>query len=477
MNEIEVIGLGAGDLEQLPLGIYRKLLNEKSTIFARTIDHPVIHSLEEEGVTFQTFDKLYEQHSNFQTVYEQIVDQLLTHAKHNSIIYAIPGHPMMAEKTVQLLLEQSDVRINIVGGQSFLDDLFTTLKIDPIDGFQLMDATGFSRDEINYRNHLIFCQLYDEFIASEVKLTLLEDLPADYEITIVDTAGSKTETLKKIPLKNLDRYISVSNRISLYVPPVPEELLNHTFPRLRSIIAQLRGENGCPWDKKQTHESLRDYAVEEVYELIEAINNEDDEAIIEELGDVLLQVMLHSQIGEDNGYFTIDDVIEGITKKMIHRHPHVFGDRNENKTWDELKAEEKPLKETTSILDHVVASSPALLVAYEVQKKVAKVGFDWSDVQEVWDKFYEEMDELTEAIEGNNDTEIEEELGDILFVLVNIAKFYQVNPELALRRSITKFMSRFNYVEEQVKKSKKKFSDFTLEQLDVFWNEKKGMER
>src|SRR5690625_5422397 len=241
MNEIEVIGLGAGDLEQLSLGIYRKLLNEKSTIFARTIDHPVIHSLEEEGVTFQTFDKLYEQHSNFQTVYEQIVDQLLTHAKHNSIIYAIPGHPMMAEKTVQLLLEQSDVRINIVGGQRFLDDLFNIVKIDPIDGFQLMDATDFSRDEINYRNHLIFCQLYDEFIASEVKLTLLEDLPADYEITIVDAAGSKTETLKKIPLKNLDRYISVSNRISLYVLQIPEEILNYSIQNLHSIITYNRG--------------------------------------------------------------------------------------------------------------------------------------------------------------------------------------------------------------------------------------------
>src|SRR5690625_2813725 len=282
-----------------------------------------------------------------------------------------------------------------------------------------MDATGFSRDEINYRNHLIFCQLYDEFIASEVKLTLLEDLPADYEITIVDTAGSKTETLKKIPLKNLDRYISVSNRISLYVPPVPEELLNHTFPRLRSIIAQLRGENGCPWDKQQTHESLRRYAIEEVYELIEAINNEDDEAIIEELGDVLLQVMLHSQIGEDNGYFSIDDVIAGITSKMIHRHPHVFKGENEYKSWEELKAEEKPSNRDSLLLDSVVTSAPAMLVAYEIQKKVAKVGFDWRDVTEVWDKFYEEINEFKEAFQENNMIDMEEEFGDVLFVLIN----------------------------------------------------------
>lgn len=477
MNKIEIIGLGAGDLEQLPLGIYRKLTSNTFVIYARTKDHPVIQSLEAEGISFYTFDFLYEQYTDFQIIYDKIVDQLIEKAKSNSILYAVPGHPMMAEKTVQMLLKRLDVKVNIIGGQSFLDDLFSTLKIDPIDGFQLLDATDFQRAEINYRNHLIFCQLYDEFIASEIKLTLLEDLPADYEIVLVDAAGSESEKMKRIPLMNLDREMTISNRVSLYVPPVPKELLNHTFPRLRSIIAQLRGDNGCPWDKQQTHESLRHYAIEEVYELIEAINNEDDEGIIEELGDVLLQVMLHSQIGEDNGYFTIDDVIARLTSKMIHRHPHVFKGKNEYKTWEQLKAEEKPSNENSRILDSIVTSAPALNVAYEMQKKVSKVGFDWDDVHEVWDKFYEEIKEFKEAIQANNLQQMEEEFGDVLFVLINLAKWYHVHPELSLRRTMTKFVSRFNYVEEQVKKSEKKFSDYTLEQLDVFWNEKKGMER
>src|SRR5699024_9999290 len=179
------------------------------------------------------------------------------------------------------------------------------------------------------------------------KLTLLEDLPPDYEVTIVEAAGSEQEKLMRVLLKALDRSLEVSNLTSIYVPPVPKEMLHHTFPCLKETIAKLRAPDGCPWDREQTHETLREYAIEEVYELIEAIDACDDEGIVEELGDVLLQVMLHSQIGEDNGYFTIDDVIQAVTDKMIHRHPHVFADTEADtveqvyKNWDALKEEEK----------------------------------------------------------------------------------------------------------------------------------------
>src|SRR5699024_5756053 len=170
------------------------------------------------------------------------------------------------------------------------------------------------------------------------KLTLLEDLPADYEITILEAAGTANEIKTNIPLEQLDRLEGISNLTSVNVPPVPDDLMLHSFRQLRHIIRTLRGLGGCPWDRKQTHMALRDYLLEETYELLEAIEIEDDEAIIEELGDVLLQVMLHSQIGEDDGYFSVDDVIQRITRKMIHRHPHVFGNNEKEKTWDELKA-------------------------------------------------------------------------------------------------------------------------------------------
>lgn len=476
-NTIEVIGLGAGDLNQLPLGIYKRLTSLSGTVFVRTKDHPVIKQLEEEGVTFESFDSYYEREDQFAQVYENIVTTLLEQAKEGSIVYAVPGHPMLAEQTVQLLLEQTEVQVEINGGQSYLDDLFTSLKIDPIDGFQFIDGTLFSRSQLNFQNHLIFCQVYDQYIASEVKLTLLEDLPPEYEVIIVDGAGSAGEKIIRLPLEELDRSIEMSNMTSIYIPPVPKELLNHRFDTLREVIATLRGPGGCEWDQAQTHETLREYLLEEAYETIEAIDEQDDEAMIEELGDVLLQVMLHSQIGEDVGYFTVDDVIKGITKKMIYRHPHVFegSDGDVTKSWDELKRMEKGLDSNrTFLLDSISKSLPSLARADAIQKKVAKVGFDWDDVQGTWEKIEEEINEVQEAIEEGKEKRIEEEFGDVLFSIVNLARYYKVNPELALNRTNKKFITRFTYVEEKLAEANKEWEETTLEEMDYYWEQAKG---
>ena len=473
-HKIEIIGLGAGDIEQIPLGIYRKLKEANRTIYTRTVDHPVIQTLSHEGVNFHGFDAMYEMYDDFESVYKEIVTYLIEEARNKSFIYAVPGHPLLAEKTVELLLAQDEVDVHIVGGQSYLDDLFTALKIDPIDGFQFIDATSFTREQLNYRNHIVFCQVYDAFIASEVKLMLLEDLPPNYKIKVVEAAGTKEEKIQTIQLEDLDRTVSPSNLMTVYIPPVPLELLHHQFSNLRAIVRYLRGPNGCPWDRKQTHESLREYAIEEVYELVDAINRENDEDIVEELGDVLLQVMLHSQIGEDNGYFTIDDVIKRISEKMIHRHPHVFHPDKEAKSWDELKQEEK--KQSHSILDSVITHAPALQVAYKLQKKCAKVGFDWPDIAQVWDKFEEEMQEFRAAYEAGDQEEMEKEFGDILFVLANVAKFHRINPEIALGRTNEKFIYRFQQIEKNVQALGKELTDMSLEELDAFWEKAKGKE-
>lgn len=481
MNTIEIIGLGAGDINQLPLGIYRKLMEYKGTVYVRTADHPVVGALQMEGVHFTSFDEIYKAEEQFIDVYEQIVSTLLEKATGSSIIYAVPGHPMLAEKSVQLLLEQSDVNVSVIGGQSYLDALFTTLKIDPIDGFQFVNAATFNRRELDYRHHLVFCQVYDAFTASEVKLSLLEDLPADYEVTIVEAAGSENEQIRNVPLEQLDHHFQTNNLISVYVPPVPDNLLNHTFNRLKEIISTLRGPNGCPWDKKQTHESLREYGIEEVFELIEAIDTENDEGIVEELGDLLLQVMLHSQIGEDDGYFTIDDVIGTITNKMIHRHPHVFADTTVQsiddvyKNWDALKKEEKG-DARQSVLDGVPKQLPALAKAYKLQIKAAKAGFQWHDVTNVWEKLDEELQEVHEAIEIGNSTELEKEFGDVLFVLANLTRYYKINPEIALNRACEKFISRFSYIEEQLIKDGKSVQESSLKEMDNYWNEAKERE-
>ena len=484
MKNINIIGLGAGDIEQLPFGVYRTLKNTQS-LFLRTKEHPVVKELEKEGLVFSSFDSVYEKHDQFEDVYEEICTILLKEALAEEVTYAVPGHPLVAERTVQLLLERAythGVTINIGGGQSFLDALFQSLKIDPIEGFQLLDGTALEKEELQLKQHVIIGQVYDQFVASEVKLTLMDVLPYDYEVYIVTAAGSKEELVQKVPLFELDREMKLSNLTSVYVPPVTDEaLLYKNFTKLRAIIAELRGPNGCPWDKKQTHASLKKYLIEEAYELIEAINEEDIDHMIEELGDVLLQVLLHAQIGEDDGYFTIDDVIEGLSEKMIRRHPHVFGEIEAEteaevlKNWQDIKREEKGHIEA-SLLDSIPISLPNLMAAEEIQKKAAKVGFDWQEVQPAWEKLKEELHEFELEAEKMSG-EMTLEYGDILFAFVNIARFYQINPEEALFQTNQKFKRRFSYVEKKVKESEKDFADYQLNELDEFWEEAKALER
>ncbi|WHY14239.1 nucleoside triphosphate pyrophosphohydrolase [Peribacillus frigoritolerans] len=487
MNEITIIGLGAGDLEQLPLGIYKKLV-QTGQCYVRTADHPVIGDLKREGINFTAFDGIYEKHDQFEDVYEEIAETLLHEASNRSVLYAVPGHPMVAEKTVQLLLEKGPalgIAIKLEGGQSFLDPLFQAVRIDPIEGFQLLDGTDLSPDDLHITQHMIIGQVYDAFSASDVKLTLMEKLPDDYEVYIVTAAGSSQEKVTKCALFELDRQMELSNLTSVYVPPVKDEALRYReFSKLRRVIAELRGPDGCPWDKKQTHESLKKYLIEEAYELIDSIDEGDDEGMVGELGDVLLQVMLHSQIGEDEGMFTIDDVIEGITAKMIRRHPHVFGDVEVNGeedvlvNWQKIKEGEKggESKALKSLLDGIEKSLPNLLRAEEYQKRAAKVGFDWDEVSEAWKKVREEVQELEEEIlSPNRDVErIKSELGDLFFALVNISRYYDIQAEEAVYKANQKFHQRFTYIEECIQRADKKFEDYTLEELDSYWDEAKA---
>lgn len=485
MNEITIIGLGASDLDQLPLGIYKKL-KASEHLYVRTEQHPVLQELKTEGLTWKSFDEIYEKNDQFEGVYEEIVKTLLQLAIANPVTYAVPGHPLVAEKTVQLLIEaeqQGKAKINIEGGQSFLDPIFGALRIDPIEGFQLLDGTSLKRDDIQMNAHVLIGQVYDAFSASEVKLTLMEKYPDEYVVTIVTAAGSAQEKLTKVPLYELDRVMELDNLTTLYVPPIlQQENRLKEWQTLRKIVADLRGPNGCPWDKEQTHTTLKKYAVEEVYELLQAIDEEDDDHIVEELGDVLLQVFLHAQIGEDNGYFSLEDVLESVSNKMIRRHPHVFGDviatNSEDvlRNWQQIKAQEKK-EHNESLLDGELRADSSLLTSYNFQKKVAKVGFDWPDVSGAWEKFDEELKEWKKELkDGNIDTQTDE-LGDVLFTLVNLARFYGLSPEQAIMQANEKFKRRFQYIESSVKKGKGDFTHYNLEELDSFWKDAKKLER
>ncbi|MGK7379898.1 nucleoside triphosphate pyrophosphohydrolase [Planococcus sp. 1R117A] len=484
MNTIHVIGLGAGDLDQLPLGVYKKL-KQAANLYVRTNDHPVLKELAAEGVEFTSFDAVYEKHDTFAPVYAEISDTLVALANEQSVIYAVPGHPLVAEQTVQNLIkaeEAGSCQLSIEGGHSFLDALFGALRIDPIEGFQLLDGTEMKSDHVNMTQHILIAQVYDSFSASEVKLTLMEKYPEDYPVTIVTAAGSADEVLRTVPLYELDRAAEVNNLTTVYVPPAKDQLDRlKEWQTFRSIVAQLRSPEGCPWDREQTHESLRPYLLEEAHELLQAIEEQDDEAIAEELGDVLLQVFLHAQIGQDNGYFQLEDVLSAVSSKMIRRHPHVFGDVEVDNAdevvanWQAIKAQEKPA--AGSILDDQERFSSSLITSYNYQKKAAKVGFSWSDADGAWAKFQEELQEFqAELAKGSTDRQLDE-LGDLLFTLVNIARFYELSPEQAMVHANRKFQQRFRHVEKCVNEGTGNFSDYSLEQLDQFWNEAKEMAR
>ena len=250
------------------------------------------------------------------------------------------------------------------------------------------------------------------------------------------------------------------------------------FQELLKIMEALRSEKGCPWDKEQTRESLKPFIVEEAYELIEAIDEGDPEKIKEELGDLLFQIVFQCQIAKENNEFKVSDVIEKISKKMIARHPHVFG-KADYKTadevllhWEEQKKLEGKMRE--SILEGIPKTLPSLLRAHRLQKRAAGVGFDWEKVEDVLKKLDEELKEFKEALKTKRQDEIEDELGDIFFMLVNISRFIGVNPEDALRKTISKFIHRFRYIEMNAAEQGKRLSDMTLPEMDRLWDETKG---
>lgn len=487
---ITVVGLGSGGEDQLTLGVL-KALEQSSHRYVRTADHPTVGDLHKRGIEFDSFDTLYERHGSFDEVYESIAAALFQTAKRHpgeNIIYAVPGHPMVAERTVQLLRErcsEEGVQLRLLGGESFLDQAFLSLGFDPIEGFQLLDAADLKREHLRPRLHTIIGQVYDSFTASEVKLTLMNVYPDDYPIIVGQALGVPgQESVRPIPLHELDRLDSYGNLMLVHVPASTDDSLRRrSFERLHEIVAILRSPEGCPWDREQTHRSIRKNFIEETYEAIEAIDNDDPDNMKEEFGDVILQVLLHSQMEEETGTFDVYDVLAELNDKLIFRHPHVFGGDNAQdaeealKNWEQMKAEEKRRKgvsERTSILDGIPKDLPALPRAYKQQKKAAGVGFDWPDLSGVFDKIEEELSELRHAASNESRERQQDELGDLLFAVVNAARFLKVDPEESLAGTNRKFANRFRYIEEQLRIRGRNFDETDLPEMESWWQEAKG---
>ncbi|MGB9594378.1 MAG: nucleoside triphosphate pyrophosphohydrolase, partial [Anaerolineae bacterium] len=322
----------------------------------------------------------------------------------------------------------------------------------------------------------LLAQLYSRDLAAEAKLTLMNQYPDEHPVVLVGAAGTPRQRVVELPLYEIDRQAWVDHLTSLYIPPLPQPGGMESF---QETIAHLRAPDGCPWDREQTHQTLRTNLLEEAYEALEAIDRDDADALMEELGDLLLQIVLHAQIATDEGEFRMPDVIAHIDAKLKRRHPHVFGDvkvsgaAEVTVNWEEIKREERNHADHRSMLDGVPRTLPALSQAQDYQSRVARVGFDWPDIEGVRRKIAEELQELAEAQTAE---EREGEMGDLLFAVVNLARWLGVDAESALRRANARFARRFAAMERRCAESGRTLADLTPDEQDALWEAAKAEE-
>jgi len=464
---IYVVGLGPGSMDYLPLKGYR-LLTSGRKVYLRTKKAAPGELLKE--ITWESFDDYYEKFATFEEVYQEIVKKLLLEGGQADIVYAVPGNPLVAERTVDLLLKQQEVPVEVVSAPGALELAVTSLKLDPSQNqYKVLDALTVSTWDFAKSMVNIIFQVYDRLIAGNLKVMLMERYPDDYPVYVLRDLGLPSEKVEKILLYELDRR-EFDYKVLVAVPKMREELFS--VEKLGEIMEVLRSERGCPWDREQTHRSLLPYVIEEAYEVAEALEEENREKLQEELGDLLLQVVFHAEIAREEGSFTFQEVVEGICAKLIRRHPHVFGETLVNSSsevkinWEMIKQQEKGKK---SVIEGVTKTLPALKKAQKVGEKAAQVGFDWEKTIDVFSKIYEELEELRESLTEEAKRQ-EEELGDLLFSVVNLARKLGIEAEEALNKTVNKFIHRFLKMEEIARQRGLNLQEMDLEALDELWN-------
>lgn len=447
----------------------------------RTRQHPVVDALEAKGMRAESYDSLYESACSFDELYQRIAGAVLEEARAGDVVYAVPGSPLLGERTVTLLVAQCDaegIPLTLIPSVSSLDATLAVLRAAVNTALEVLHAPDVARFRPEGIAPLFIFGLYDVAVASEVKLSLMEIYPDDYPVTVVRGAGvdgrNEQET---IPLYCLDR-VSVDHLTSLFVPAM-ERRPATSFERLVEVMAALRAPNGCPWDREQTHESLKKYLTEETYEFFDAIDDQDDERMADELGDLLLQMVFHARIAEEEGRFDIHDAIRSIVEKLIRRHPHVFGGTEVSGTdevldnWEKIKAGERLTAHRKSLLDAVPRAMPSLQRAFELTRRASKVGFDWKEATDVLDKVGEEAEEAREALAAGDQAAVRHEIGDLLFAVANLARKAGVDPDDALHAANRRFSDRFRYIEARAQEQDTPLAEMSLEEMDRLWNEAK----
>lgn len=502
MPGLTVVGLGPGSWSSLTLEAAETLRGAKE-VYVRATTHPTTASIVPklpDGVV-HGFDELFLSQSTLDAAHAAVSEEIARLARRpGGVVYAVPGSPSLGDRTVPLVLEMLSpgTPVRMIAGVSYVETCLRAVGVISPDWVEVLDAAEIdllSREnavgEVPDRETrlpwraplptvpLLVSHLGSTSVASRVGGWLARYYPEGHPLQLVSGMEESDPWPKTVALAELNS-AGVGALTALYVPPLSETENVRTFSGLMNLTRTLRAPGGCPWDREQTHASLKPHLLEEAYEVVDALDSGNAAEICEELGDLLFQVTIHAQVAAEAGEFAIEDVIGGIVTKLIGRHPHVFGDAQLESTqdvlhaWESLKQKQKPKR--TSVFEGIPRGMPALPQSNLIQKRAAGVGFEWPDVEAVIAKVEEELSELRQEIDGGESAERKrEELGDILFALVSVARHLRIDPEEALRLANRKFSARFQYVESRAAADGVSLRELSPERLDSYWNEAKAL--
>ncbi|MCE5343207.1 MAG: nucleoside triphosphate pyrophosphohydrolase [Eubacteriales bacterium] len=478
MYPITIATISTGDVSLLTRETQSALETADLRVL-RTGRHPLAAWLAEHGLPYQTLDEFYERNEDFDAFNHAAAERLIALAQNTDVLYAVPDAAMDATVTTLKALLPADGHLTVLPGVSHADRCMALLGV-PASGLRLYAAEAFRQSRVSPGEALLLCELHSRECAGECKIKLMRMLPDETELIFLTGSESGALVNTTILLYALDRQPAYDHLTACYVPAVPmEKRARFDMDDLVAVMARLRAPDGCPWDREQTHESLLTNLLEESYEYIGAVRDGDTDHMYDELGDVLLQVVFHAQIARQHGDFDLDDVTSAITGKLIERHPHIFSTVKADtaaqvlENWDAIKRRQRGIRSVAEAMDDVSTGLSAAMRADKIQRKAAKIGFDFPDAVSALGKVREEADEVSECLQNSLDPEME--LGDLFFSVVNVCRLSHKNPDIALYVATNKFIERFRNMEISVRMAGKSIGDLTLSEMDVYWEtEKQG---
>ncbi len=461
-----------GTPETLTLSVW-KAVEDATALYLQTREHPSARPVLEAGLSYVSMDDLYADAIDYDALNEAIADRLTSGG---SAVYAVMGGGCFAQlPCIEAACRKRGFQLIQLPGVPYFQAAFPEAQAGQV------YAANDLPNVLDTDQSLYISELDNPILAGDVKLQLQRYYPDDYAVTLAVQQPTGEYVRRNVPLYALDREKGFFASTVLHVPALPfGQKQTYGYEDMMRVLRRLRAPDGCPWDREQTHQSLKKDLREECYELMDAIDEDNDEHIVEECGDVLMNILFHPLIGEEQGRYDDRDVTTELVHKLIYRHPHVFGNVHVSSTeevlknWDALKQKEKGQQSVASTLKSVPRSFPALLRAQKVQKKARKVGFDFDTAADAFYKIGEETQELSTAMAAGQD--VEKEMGDLFFAAMNVCRLLGLDGEETLHRATDKFIRRFEQMEASIERDGKKLTEMSLPEMDAYWDEAKTTE-